>query len=240
MTVTLGGLLMADVITWDGGGSDNDLFNEANWDQGGSDPVAGTIDANTQLNHDLVINTDVTIDGSLGNLQLGETLPGSITMTAGVLNMLGSDDNRAIRTTGSGTPVSMGTILLSGTASVSAQYISGVSVYLGGSSFLTINGGGDGISTGAIVDLTSTTSVLYFNDETPSATLSEHLGEITVNGAAAVVGLDAAVYEAGDNLIVTTYNGALGSQVQAIPEPASASLILFCGGCMLLLRRLKM
>ncbi|MDB4141993.1 MprA protease, GlyGly-CTERM protein-sorting domain-containing form [Akkermansiaceae bacterium] len=103
--------------------------------------------------------------------------------------------------------------------------LNGADVQVDGTSSVTLGGGGNPVNLSTI-NLTSG-SVLSFLGETPAAFTTEHLSKITVDGAAAVDGV---------NINIATFNGASGSQVTVIPEPSHA-LLLGIGGLLGFARR---
>ena len=69
---------------------------------------------------------------------------------------------------------------------------------------------------------------MAFLAETPAAYTAEHLGKTTVDGAAAVDGV---------NILIAPSNGALGSTITVIPEPVGMALLGLAGLAFILRRR---
>lgn len=220
----LGNSARAGVITWDAGGDGVSLYQEDNWTaidgDAGTNPPADTINANSPLTVDLLVpfGTPGGPSGAGPNLDLGGR---RMTLQGGTTRMNGS-----FGINGNG-----GFIDLSNDSSLLTRFITESTVSLGDESTLLFYGG-DRPVVDTTIELLSLDAIVFFNNETPEDFLSEHLSKFTVFGAPA---------ENGVNIRVTTFNGELGSQVQAltVPEPASALLYAFLSvGCLLRRRRI--
>ncbi len=122
---------------------------------------------------------------------------------------------------------SLGNLNISGGTISGFYFIAEVNANIGGDAQITLLGGGNPINE-TTVNLTSNDASIHFTSETVGAFTAEHLSKFTVNGAPAVI---------GTNLSVVS-DGASGSIVNAIPEPASIA-ILGLGGMFSLARRKK-
>jgi hypothetical protein len=213
------GVLHADVLTWKGDTS-TWFYTDSNWvDQSGRTIPGGTIEPNKQVNQDLVIDTDTTVNGSGGTgayLWIGTS--GSLIVTAGAFDQVTSSTDRSILSGSDAGP--LGIVTVSGTGRVLTKSMSRIALTLGGSGLVDIrvslsDSGGDTFSE-STANFLSDKSRLIFKNVTVAETSSILLGQLMVNGAAAVIGSDAAVYEAGDNLIIESYNSGKGSQIVAV------------------------
>lgn len=122
----------------------------------------------------------------------------------------------------------------------SGQWCAQVAITLAGNSTMWLNGGGGPLGNGAIhatVDFTSETAILQFQNENAAAFINEHKAFISVNGVAAVWGTDEFLAEPGDTALASAFNGTAGTQVMAIPEPATLGMVALFGGGILFVRR---
>ena len=188
--LVLCGMAQAAVYTFDS--ASTDFFNEANWDDGsGGNPPANTINPGTSINADLVIDSD-TVSNSSGRIDVGSGY--SLTMTGGALS--GTSGFYA------------GVVAMSGTSTVTEAFINGTQVSLRDSAGLTLTGAAAAINTTAgtpEVDFLSDEAQLHFTAK-DVASVEGYLSRFTVNGEAAVQGV---------NLSITSDGGA-GAIVQAI------------------------
>lgn len=203
------------------GGDGGSFFQEANWDTDGdvnapyTTPSAGSIDPATALAVDSYFVTASTIT-NIGTLTFGNVAT-SLTLDAASITTFAAGLNGA------------GTLNLNNGSSFGMQFInSGLTVAIDGTSSLTLWGGNDPLP-GAAIDL-AVGGVLNFTNENVADATSEHLGSITIGGAAVNLGVNATlVSDGGTGSILTAV---------AVPEPSSAAL-LGLGGIALILRRRK-
>ena len=145
--------------------------------------------------------------GGLGGAGLSLNLGGrTMTLRGGTTRM----------SNGAGIHGVEGVIDLSNHAALLTRFITDSTVSLSDESTLRFYGGDQPVVESTI-DLRSFDAVVLFNNETPDDFLLEHLSKFTVFGAPA---------EEGVNIRVTTFNGVLGAQVQAlaVPEPPSVAV----------------
>ncbi|MBI9016337.1 MAG: PEP-CTERM sorting domain-containing protein [Phycisphaerae bacterium] len=210
-------------LTWNGAGDGMSLYQEANWvdSDTGVAPLAGAVDGNVEINNDVIINTGATAGGGNGagpNLYLGT---GSLTMNGGYLRF----SSYGLRKDVSFPAVDWAPATLNDGATINAMYIVGIDLTINNGS-LILRGGGNPINVTEI-NLTSTDASIVLTAETVAAFTTEHLSKITVNGAPAVI---------DQNLSVVS-DGATGSIVTVIPEPATMALLSLGGLAMLKRRR---
>ena len=218
--------VQADVYNWTGA-ADNDVFNELNWELDGS---PGTnieqIDPAIAVNHDLVIASgtpEVSGANFAAPLQLGED-QGSLTITGGFLDGTVPAGNNGVRAGGATGVFIHSNMAMSGDSIVNMMFLLDLDLTLADSAELILNGGGNPIND-TLIDITSLDASIYCTAETVTAFTNEHLSKILVNGSAAEIGVNLSVIS----------DGAAGSIVSAIPEPAT--MLLFGLGGMFLRRK---
>ncbi|MDB4282449.1 MprA protease, GlyGly-CTERM protein-sorting domain-containing form [Akkermansiaceae bacterium] len=198
-------------IIWTGATS-TDVFDESNWDLSGS--------AVTVIDSNISVADDLTITGATASIP---DLPGQIRFQVGdgfTINL----NNATLESAGNdgvgGAPAGAGMMInvTNGSQLNTFFVLNGADVQVDGTSSVTLGGGGNPVNLSTI-NLTSG-SVLSFMGETPAAFTTEHLSKITVDGAAAVDGV---------NINIANFNGASGSQVTVIPEPSHALLLGISG-----------
>jgi len=151
-------------------------------------------------------------DGGNPHFQLGST---------GSLLVGGSTVFRMKKAGGAGIQVAAGgdapnrPVVIVHDAQLLSQFLLDVDLDLDHRASLTLYGGGNPLDR-CTVNLGSAEVSVHFEDETPAAVVSEHLGRFTVGGQAAVVGANPGVWETGDNLLVISDGGA-GAIVTARP-----------------------
>lgn len=207
------------VIVWTGA-ADTNIFNDANWDFSGSG--VGTISSNTSIADDVLIqNGTVTIPDEAGQVrfQLGDGF--KLTVDNSSLSPIGND---GVGGAPAGTGVEVD--IINGSTFDPFFIVNGVALDIDGTSSATFGGGGNPINI-STVNLTAG-STLAFLAETPAAYTAEHLGKTTVDGAAAVDGV---------NILIAPSNGALGSTITVIPEPVGMALLGLAGLAFILRRR---
>jgi hypothetical protein len=230
----------ADQYNWTGG-TDTDFFNELNWDLDGSpgtNPPAGTIDPEVDINHDLWITSgtaEINAASFSSEPYLGPGV-GTLTMTGGVLDMIGSLGANGLSASVDGTgDLANCAVLFGGSSLAQLQFVLDLDVSLADSATLELYGGGNPINRTGI-DFVSPNASIYFTAETVAAAVSEHLGKLTVYGWPAMIGTDPSVLEPGDNLLIVSDGGAGSIVTTPIPEPATM-MLLGLGGLLGLRRR---
>jgi len=184
-------------LTWIGAGDGVSFADEANWT--GTASTGGTILLDNLVDNYVISDPSATVGGGGG--------VGRMTITAGSLLLeAGTLTANAQGLEGGGVTVMGGEL--------QRQFFLDSQVTLGGDGTITLNGGGNPVNNSSI-NIISTTSLLNFNDETPTDFQNEHLGKILVNGDPAVLDW---------NLQVDPFNGAAGAQVRALTAPARATL----------------
>ncbi|MCP3917724.1 MAG: hypothetical protein GY711_19445 [bacterium] len=213
LSASLFGLVLSTAhadIVWTGAVSD-DIFDEANWDLSGS--TVTVVDPNVTIDDDVVIantTSPVEIPDGAGQVrfQVGDGF--TLTLDNASTVVLGNDGIGGIPMTMIGPELrvinggSLGTFFIT----------NGTHLDLDATSTATFGGPNNPINL-STVDLTFG-SLVTFTDEDPMAFTVEHLSKTTVDGAAAVVGV---------NLQVVS-DGAVGSIVTVIPMPVGTS---YCG-----------
>ncbi|MDE0859430.1 MAG: PEP-CTERM sorting domain-containing protein [Akkermansiaceae bacterium] len=207
-------------VIWTGATS-NDPFEGSNWDFTSS--TASAVDSNVSVADDLTItNGNVEIPNLGGQVRLQVANGFSLTLNNSILGLVaGGNDGVGGEPGGTGMVINV----TNGSQLNAFFVVNGADVQVDGTSSVTLGGGGNPVNFSTI-NLTSG-SVLSFSGETPAAFTTEHLTKITVDGAAAVDGV---------NINVATFNGASGSQVTVIPEPSHV-VLLGLGGLLGFVRR---
>ena len=219
-------------VVWTGA-TDNDFFNDANWDFSGAVNGTTAIDPTTTINEDLTI-TGATVTGataSFGYFSIGDGF--GLTLDNTSLTISGSGGARGVDDgAGSGRTNAPSSINLTNGSSLSLQYVSvGVDINVDGTSDVRIRGGGDGINSQTelsriILDEGGQLRLTTRAEFDEQVTASSGAGNIVVNGVNATVANM-------DDLF--TFSGGTGT---ATPEPSSTAL-LGLGGLALILRRRK-
>ena len=210
-------------ITWVGGAS-TDVFDEANWDLSSS--AVAAVDENVTILDDVRIgpgpfanNPEIPNLGGQVRLQVGDgntlTVDGAIlSPIAGGNDGMGgepSGDDDAANDGISGPIVNV----VNGGQFNPFFMVHDVRVNIDSTSSATFGGGGNPINLSSI-DL-QPGGVLGFLAETPDAFTTEHLSKVFVNGAPAIDGMN----------IMLASDGATGSIITAVPEPATGLLAAF-------------
>ncbi|SHK19530.1 PEP-CTERM protein-sorting domain-containing protein [Rubritalea squalenifaciens DSM 18772] len=223
-------------LTWTG--NNNTLYAESNWEaDGGGTPAADTINPGQAI--DTAITGGLIIIGASGTgspnnfgtnsfnigdndliLEAGQTLASS-----GSYGLVASNISH--------------TFTIQGGSTVNLQFINTLTITLDGASSLTLRGGNSPLPGSSTVNFLDTDSTLSFLNEDLASFQAEHQSVITVGGNALVLGSDPYAIEAGDNAVLTSINGGLGTQVNAIaiPEPSNTALIGLTGLGFILRRR---
>lgn len=214
------------VISWVGG-ANTDIFDEANWDLSGS--AVTTINPNVSIPDDVMIGpgpfTNNPVIPELAGqqrFQLGDGHVLTVTGASTLLSVAGNDGVGGAPGTTNGPTVNV----MAGSAFNPFFVVNDVTVNIDAGSTATFGGGGNPINL-STVDL-EVGAVLSFLAETPAAYRTEHLSKTTVDGIAAAEGV---------NITIAAFNGATGSQITAIPEPATSVLAAIALGWAALLRR---
>jgi hypothetical protein len=204
-------------IVWTGATS-GDPFDDSNWDFSGS--AVAAVDENVSIADNITITNGAIVMpniGGQGRFQIGNDFTMTLDNSAFDL-VAGGNDGVGGEPASTGVSIS----LLNGSQLNPFFIVNAVALDIDGTSSATFGGGGNPVNLSTI-NLTAG-STLGFLAETPAAFITEHLSKVTVDGAPAVDGV---------NIQVSPFNGAAGSQVTVIPEPAGvaflalASLALF-------------
>jgi hypothetical protein len=221
--LTIAGVLSASVIAshatvvWTGA-TNNDFYNDANWDFSGAANGTTAINPSTDINEDLTLNGAAGLTGA-GRLDLGAGY--SITLTnssfapnSGVNGFIDGDPNNSVLN------------LLGGSAMTSTWLTEGMTLNVDGTSSYTLRGAGDPINSQS----EKTTINL-----TPGAQLTlATVAEFTEQGADIMVN---GVSFATDNSILTFSGNTATAVGTVIPEPSGVALIGLAGLAMILRRR---
>ncbi len=187
---------------WTAGGDGASIYQEANWTAAadGSGANIPVINANTAVNHDLIVNSGTPGGGGGGSasLDLGS---GSLTVNAGTFRMNVGQSAAILNA-----DVSMNSGLL-----IVSSLRDGAVALNGGT--VELHNGGDPLDNVTVDFSAASQGSLIFKNETVAEVNSEHLSKLTVAGAPAVSS------GAGQNVVVSTSaNGVvlmLGSQNSA-------------------------
>jgi hypothetical protein len=221
--LTIAGVLSASVIAshasvvWTGA-TNNDFYNDANWDFSGAVNGTTAINPSTDINEDLVISGAAGLTGG-GRLDLGAGY--SITLTnssfapnSGVNGLVDGDPSNSVLN------------VLGGSSMTSTWLTEGMTLNVDGTSSYTLRGAGDPINSQS----EKTTINL-----TPGAQLTlASVAEFTEQGADIMVN---GVSFATDNSILTFSGNTATAVGTAIPEPSGIALIGLAGLAMMLRRR---
>ena len=221
--LTIAGVLSASVIAshasvvWTGA-TNNDFYNDANWDFSGAVNGTTAINPSTDINEDLVISGAAGLTGG-GRLDLGAgysiTLTNSsFAPTSGVNGVVDGNPSNSVLN------------VLGGSAMTSTWLTEGMTLNVDGTSAYTLRGAGDPINSQS----EKTTINL-----TPGAQLTlASVAEFTEQGADIMVN---GVSFATDNSILTFSGNTATAVGTAIPEPSGIALIGLAGLAMMLRRR---
>jgi len=209
------GTLEADLI-WDGGGDGVSFFQEANWvdDVTGLDPPAGTVDGNSKISHNLVVNS-----GSIG---------GDFDSSSGVSANIVLDFNRKLTIHGgtlnlrndlsvvgaAGEDFGFSSLQLNG-GQMDTFNLHALQVDLTGDAELIVRSGTTTLSGNSSFNFASLDASIFFANKT-AVQLIDEIAATTVFGQAAFV---------GQNLLVTDQSSG-GALMQAtVPEPSGLLLV---------------
>ena len=181
-------------ITWDAGGDGVSVFQEENWtangDIAGTDPPADTVNPNTAVDFDMIVENVSGMgataggDNGAGTLVLGDGF--SLTVRENATYRANIGNGSSIQGTSGGLAE---TLTIQDSASVFAQFVSDIDVAMSDASSLLLNGSGDPIGGTSTIDLAAAwTGTVNFAGESPSNVFNEHLPSITVNGSPAAYG----------------------------------------------------
>ncbi len=181
-------------ITWDAGGDGVSVFQEENWtangDVAGTDPPADTVNPNTAVDFDMIVENVSGMgataggDNGAGTLVLGDGF--SLTVREDATYRANLGNGSSIQGTSGGLAE---TLTIQDSASVLTQFLADVDVTMSGASSLLLNGSGDPIGEASTINLAAAwTGTLTFAGESPSNVFNEHLSSITVNGTPAAYG----------------------------------------------------
>ena len=109
---------------------------------------------------------------------------------------------------------------------IARAIVNDIALSIDATSSAIFGGGGNPINLSTVDMVPGAT--LAFLAETPAAFMAEHLGKLTINGQAAVDGV---------NIEINTFNGASGSIITVIPEPSTSVLVGLAGLALLSRRR---
>lgn len=177
LVLTVPGLicpLTAATFEWTGNNDGTSLYTEANW-QLSSGTGTLVINPNTDVNHDLVVDSGTPggSGGASNALQLGSS--GTLTVNGGTFRM----------NTGSGAGIRNGTITVNG-GTLITQFVANNAQVVLGNGTIEFHGAGNPVNTSGINILAGASGSLHFISESPANVRSEHLAKITVAGATAV------------------------------------------------------
>ncbi|QDU88548.1 hypothetical protein Pla175_19260 [Pirellulimonas nuda] len=202
-------------LTWSGGGDGQTFSHTANWL---GTPTGGMIDV-ASLVDTYVVNSAANIANVFANLEF--RAGGRLEMSAGDLDVLANGDFGLGRVE---SPPSFGSILLTG-GRLSARYLAEMNVAIGGDATLSLSGPTNPVNT-STVDLLGSGATVHFLNETPAAFVSEHLTKFTVQGAAAVLGLNLQVVGDGNAGSLVTLLIPTAATVQLLVDRDTGNLSL--------------
>lgn len=234
VAIGLAGAATGAALEWDAGGDGVSTFQEANWnviDNSGQpgwtvalDPPAGAVDGGTAISAHLIVGGAATAGGGGAGAEVILDDGFSLTVRDGAtFRMRIATDPEGMRGTGGGLTE---TLIIEDNALVVSQFLVTLAVSMSDASELVLNGGGNPINDTTIFLASDWTGSITFNDEDVAAVTAEHLSKITVNGAAATLGVNVNLVSDGD----------VGSVLTVIPEPGSMAL-LGLGGLLVARRR---
>ena len=202
-------------VIWTGATS-NDPFEGSNWDFTSS--TASAVDSNVSVADDLTItNGNVEIPNLGGQVRLQVANGFSLTLDNSILGLVaGGNDGVGGEPGGTGMVINV----TNGSQLNAFFVVNGADVQVDGTSAVTLGGGGNPVNFSTI-NLTSG-SVLSFSGETPAAFTTEHLTKITVDGAAAVDGV---------NINVAPLMALPAHKSRSSPSPLT-SFFLDLAGCL--------
>ena len=172
--LTLPLTVSAATFEWTGASDGSSVYLESNW-QLSSGTGTLTINPNTDINHDLVVNSGTPggSGGASNALQLGSS--GTLTINNGTFRMAVS----------SGAGIRNGVITVNGGTLITQFFANSAQIVLGNGT-IELHGAGNPVNASGINILAGASGSLHFRSESPANVRSEHLAKITVAGAAAV------------------------------------------------------
>ncbi len=222
------------VVSWTGA-TDNDLFEDSNWDFSGAVNGTALIDPDFFIFEDLTIS-NATVSGAtagFGYLGLGDghflTLDNTTLEITGTGGFQSLDD-------GAGSPRVNApmTVNLTNGSSADIQFLNvGVDIVIDGTSSLNIRGGGDGLNS-----QTELSRILLSEGGQLTLTNRAEFDEqISANNGAGNILVNGIEVTAANIDTLFTFSGSTATAT-AVPEPSSTAL-LGLGGLALILRRRK-
>ena len=219
LAIACPGVAFGFSVTWTGA-VDSDAFNEANWLPflSNTPPAEGTVDPGSPI--DLIVEVPggtPAADASLGAFTIGGS--GVLQVAGGTL--FSTDVIRRDNTPGVNDGANAALIISSSpgaTGSLTALAVQELNISLINTMTLTSGDNPLLFSTVSIADSASAGAVLNLTNESVGDVVTEHLGKFSVGGDDAVVGLDPALKEPGDNLLIMS-DGAAGSIITPITDP---------------------
>jgi hypothetical protein len=184
-------------------------FNKNNWiDTTTNLPSTATMANSVAVNKAMVINSGFPGgSGAASPLYIGST--GSLTINGGVVRFSSTPDfsvgDNSVSNAGDTDATGQPPVNITGGRLI-CKSVRDVVVTLSGSGILELTGNSSTADNAASVNITSDGAVLRFLRKTPATVIADHvsIGEIKVDGNALVLGTDPAVWEPGDNAVITT------------------------------------
>ena len=210
-------------ITWDAGDDGVSIYKENNWTAldglPGTNPPADTVNPATNILVDMIVGGAATAGGPTGAGNFFNMADGvSLTVRDNAVFRMQEFNTGMQNFQDGGLTASL---IIEDNGAVFVRFISQITVTMSGASELEFFGGGTPIANNSTVDLASDwTGEVRFNNELTADVTAEHLGNITVGGNAAVLGVNVAIV---DNI------GSTGSTLTVIPEPSSLALLALGG-----------
>jgi hypothetical protein len=194
---------------------DYGFFNELNWIDTATNapPPNNTMNPTTAVNRAMVVNS-----GTLGGSGAASTLyigsSGSLTVNGGTVRFATAPDFSFgafyISNAGDVDAAGQPPVNING-GRVIATSVRDVAVTLAGTGILELTGNSstanniaDPIARTAVVNITSDGAKLRFLRKTPAQVAADHAAEIEIDGGPMVLGTDPAVWEPGDNAVITS------------------------------------
>lgn len=176
---------------WTGNGDGISFYQEANWQVQGGGAVAGN-----PITFNVAITDNLIFTGNNPNI--------SSQLIMAAANTLQNNGGTIIMTAGGG--MSGGSISNANNGTIQSDWINNATITLTQGT-ITLRGGGNPLTNSTITCTGSTWNIVFVN-ETSADVQTEHLSKITINGAAASLGINCTLTPSGANGSTLTPGGA--------------------------------